>query len=573
MQSSLDRKPSAPEPLPPLPEVAVKRRKGPSLVWAVPIVAALIGVYLAWITLAGKGPEITIAFTTAEGLEPGKTRVKYKDVEVGLVEKVALSPDLRQIVVTAQMQKGVEQHINEGTRYWVVRPRIGAGGVSGLSTLVSGAYVEMDPGTGKATRQFVGLEVPPLILQDVPGKSFVLRADELGSVSRGAPVYFRGIEVGQVQGYELAPDNEGLVIRIFVHAPHDQLVHENSRFWNASGITFKTSTEGVEVQLASVQALVAGGIEFDTPLQATPAPQAAADHAFPLFANFSEVTDAAYTKRQHFLAYFDGSVRGLKAGAPVEVRGMRIGAVTDVRLAFDPSTKDIRVPVTFELDLQRFLPEAASAQLDLSPQAKRQRAQALVDRGFRAQLQTGNLLTGELLVNLDFFPDAPPAQVTMQGDAPVIPTVPTELDTLQASLTSVLNNVASLPLNDLVADLRGAVRGIEDLVAAPETKASAASLNSSMIQLEAVLKQLATQIDPVAVSLRRSLDQTGAAMVEARGTFESAQGLVGVDSKLRYDLASVLKELQAAARSIRVFADYLDRHPEALIRGKAGSGQ
>ncbi|HET6469006.1 MAG TPA: MlaD family protein [Geminicoccaceae bacterium] len=572
MQSSLDRKPSAPEPVPPLPEVAVKRRKGPSAVWAVPVVAAVIGGYLAWVTLAERGPEITIAFATAEGLEPGKTRVKYKDVEVGLVEQVTLSSDLRQIVVTARMEKGVAPYVNEGTRFWVVRPRIGAGGVSGLSTLVSGAYVEMDPGQGRATSRFTGLEEPPLILQDVPGQRFVLRADQLGSISRGAPVYFRGIEVGQVLGYKLAPDNDHLVAHIFVHAPHDQMVRENSRFWNASGITFSTGADGVQVELASLQALIAGGIEFDTPPQAVPAPVAAAEHTFSLFDSFSAVTDAAYTRKTHFLAYFDGSVRGLRPGAPVEMRGLRLGTVTEVRLAYDPATGHIRVPVTFEIQPERLIPDLKQAELeDDSPAARQDRASRLVDQGLRAQLQTGSLLTGELLVSLDFHPDAPPEKVTMEGDLPVVPTVPTQLDTLSASLTTVLNNVASLPLNELVADLRNTIQGIEQLVAAPETKASVASLNSSLGQLEVLLQRLSGQIDPLTASLLRGLDQAGAAMVQARGTFAAAEGFVGADSKLRYDLAGVLKELQTAARSIRVFADYLERHPEALIRGKGGS--
>jgi paraquat-inducible protein B len=574
MPITMDRRLSGPEPAPPPPEVVVKRRRGPSVIWIIPIVAALIGLYLAWLSYAERGPVITIAFTTAAGLEPGKTKVKYKDVEVGTVEHVQLSDDLHHIVVTAQMDKGVASRMNDGTRFWVVRPRIGAGGVSGLDTLVSGAFIEMDPGKGQFTTAFTGLEVPPLVSQDVPGKSFVLHADNLGSITRGAPVHYRGIEVGQVLGYELGKGDEDLTIHVFVNAPYDRLVRENSRFWNASGIRVSTGAQGLQVQMESLQSVIMGGVDFDSPATPEPVVEARADSTFRLFDSFSAVTDATYTEKELFVAYFDGSVRGLEPGAPVEIRGLRVGTVTNVRLTFDPATNHIQVPVTFEFEPERIAGgEADGALVDRTPAAVRQRIEKLVDRGFRAQLQTGSLITGDLLVNLDFFPDAPKAELGTEGDALVMPTVPTQLDTLSASLTAVLNNVSSLPLNELVFDLRQTVQGVDKLVSSPDAANSVKTLNTTMAQLETLFTKLDTQIDPVATSLRQTLDDANGAIRAARSTFASTGDLLGSDSKFRYDVASLLKELSTAARSIRVFADYLERHPEALIRGKGDSSR
>ena len=270
-----------------LPEVAVKRRRGISLVWLIPRVAGAIAIWLAYTTLQEKGPQITVMFDNAEGLEAGKTQVKYRNVEVGLVDEVALSEDLSHIVITASLDKTMESHMKEGTRFWIVRPRVGFGGVSGLGTLLSGAYVEFDPGEGQPAHDFIGLAEPPPITSEVPGTQFVLRTDKLGSIGRGAPVYYRSIAVGQVLGYELAEDKKGLTVKVFVDAPNDQLVRPSSRFWNASGVNVSVGADGVDVAMESLEALVAGGIAFDTPDIDQPGEPAASGMEFPLFANFA----------------------------------------------------------------------------------------------------------------------------------------------------------------------------------------------------------------------------------------------------------------------------------------------
>jgi paraquat-inducible protein B len=535
-----------------VPEVEVAARRGISIVWLIPLVAGAIAIWLGYTTLQEKGPTITITFANAEGLEAGKTKVKYKDVEVGLVDTVAISDDLKRIVVTASMVKGTDHFLNDGTKFWIVRPRIGAGGISGLGTLVSGAFVAVDPGQGKPTKSFTGLEEPPPINSDVAGRRYLLRAARLGSVSRGSPIYYHDIQVGQVLNYELADDKKTLNVAVFVAAPHDQLVRDNSRFWNASGFDVSLGAGGVDVSVESLQSLLAGGIAFDTPTIDRPGEPAAAGFVFPLFDNYRAVTEARYTEKVFYLVYFDGSVRGLRTGSPVEFRGLPVGSVTDVTLEINPKQDTVRIPVTIAIQPERITMVGGAAHPEQYAVMR-----GAVARGLRAQLKAGNLLTGELVVDLDFHPESPPAKLDESGSYPVIPSVPTQLEVLTASVTGVLNKLAALPLPELVADLRTTVQGINTLVASPDTKETVAGLRQSTAHLQALLGTLDQQVGPL---LKR-----------ADSTLASANAMVGSDSQMRYDVGDLLKELTGAARSIRVFADYLQRHPDALLRGKGGA--
>ena len=539
-----------------VPEAEVTTSRGISIVWLVPLVAAAIGIWLAYTALQERGPTITITFDTAEGLEAGKTLVKYKDVQVGTVDSVRLSDDLKHIVVTAEMVKEAESYMTEGTRFWVVSPRLGAGGVSGLGTLLSGVYIGLDPQPGEPAREFVGLAEPPLITSGTPGRHFMLRATTRGSIARGSAVYFRGIEVGQVVDYALADDNQSLDIQVFVQAPHDQLVEENSRFWNASGFRVSMSANGVQVQTESVQSLLSGGIAFDTPMSATPGKPSPENAVFALYDSYEAVTQAGYTTKVPYLVQFDKSVRGLTAGAPVEFRGMRIGTVSDVGLQIDIANDSIQIPVTIEIEPQRIRftdTVDIDALIEGSPYGLMEK---LVERGLRAQLQSGNLLTGQLLVDLGFHPTAEPAKLNKDGQYPEIPSVPSEIDALTTSVSGVLTELAALPLADLVQEIRTTVQTVNQLVASPQTVDTLEALRATAVEMQALV---------------RTMDQGfGPLLTQARGTLASADAMVGSESQTRYDLNAMLKELAGAARSIRVFADYLERHPEALLRGKPG---
>ena len=537
----------------PLPDAAVGRRSGLSVVWIIPITALAVGGWLAWTTFQNRGPTVTITFDSGYGIEAGKTKIKYKEVEIGIVDQVSLTDDFRAIVVTADMNPAAEPYLNDETRFWIVRPQVGAGGVSGLDTLVSGAFIGIDPGQGEPRRTFQGLGEPPLIRSDEPGTRYQLRADRLGSISRGAPIYFRGVEVGQVLGHEFADDGRSITAHAFIRAPFDGFVHDNSTFWNASGIEATVGADGVDIQTESVETLLLGGVAFDTPTSAVAA-VAEADTVFTLHDSLNDVSEARFTEKTPYVVYFDESVRGLEPGATVDFRGIKVGEVTDVSFKYDAAAEAFRIPVTLELEVQRVEIEGQS---ELTAQAELDRYAAMaafVERGLRAQLQSASLLTGRLLVALDFYPDAAPATLNRSGRYPAIPTIPSNLEALQTTVRGLMAKVNALPLDQLVADLRGTLRGADALLNGPETRAALTELTAAAGNLNDLLGTLNQRAGPLLES--------------ADGTLNAAENLIGTESQLRYDLTTLLRESASAARSIRLFADYLERHPEALIRGK-----
>lgn len=551
------------------PEAVVARRRGISIVWLIPIVALLIGAFLAYKAYTSQGPTITITFDTAEGLEAGKTKLRYLDVEVGTVQSVDLAPDLQHIIATAQMVPGADTFLHERTEFWIVRPRVGVGGVSGLGTLLSGAYIGLRPGEGERARSFTGLSEPPQLTTNIDGRQFVLQADNLGSVSRGAPIYYRGIEVGQVLGHNLAKDARSVEVTIFVQHPYDDLVHTTSRFWNVSGINLVTSASGVGLNVASVQSLLAGGIEFDTPPTATPSVVAQDGERFALFASESAVAQAQFTEKVPFLVYFNGSVRGLHPGAPVEYRGMSVGTVTEVRLELDPQTFQVRIPVMLALEPQRFVSQGQDVKI-ASQDEHYPILSRLIEEGLRAQLQTGNFLTGELYVDLVMQPNAPSAALDTSGPVPILPSVPNALEALQASATDILAKIASLPVQDLVTSLNQTATSLQEIVSSPDVKEGLRAVGPMLNELQQTIARLDSNSGPLLASLRNTTDAAAATLREAEGTLAATRRTIGPDSRFAADTQDMMQELTRAARSIRVLVDYLDRHPEALLRGKTG---
>lgn len=547
------------------PPPTVRRRRLPSAIWAIPIVAALIGAYLVWVDYSQRGPTIVITFADAAGLVAGKTVIKYKDVEIGKVSSVALSDDLAKIEVSAEMRREFEPFLTDGARFWLVSAEVSASGISGLETLLSGAYLGAEPGPtdGRPQREFIALSEPPLIRSDVPGTEFILHADQLGGIGRGSAITFQGFPAGQVLGAQLSDDRRSTVFRAFVQSPYDELVTTTSRFWNASGFSVAVSASGVAVNIDSLRTVLAGGVGFDSGAGGA---RAEAGARFRLHPSRQAAEDAAFTARVEMIAVFEDSVRGLKPGAEVTLRGLRIGRVKEVDLVFDPAHRSFTVPVRLEVEPQRFRMADDAARSTLEQGMDRLRA--LVAAGLRAQLQTASLITGELLVAFDFFPDAAKAELGDQNGVPVVPTVPTQLETLSASLTALLNKVAGLPLEGLVADLRTTIQHVDTLIDSPELKASLAAVEGSAQAVQKLTDELATATPAVVAGLRQGLGQLDATLRGAQSTLGTADRMLAPDSALRTDIARLIRDLQGAARSIRVFAEYLERHPEALLRGK-----
>jgi len=544
----------------PEPDVRTKKR-GFSIVWLVPLVALAIGGWLVYKAVSEKGPVVTITFKSADGLEAGKTKIKYKDVELGVVDSIVLSKDLSQVVVTAEMVKQAEKFISQNTRFWVVRARVAAGGVSGLGTLFSGAYIELDPGKpGTPAIHFEGLEVPPVVTTDLPGSHFVLRASSLGSLNIGAPVYFRRIEVGQVVSYQLDEDGQAVTLKVFVHDPHHQLVRKNTHFWNASGLDVAIGADGIRVDTESFVSMMVGGIAFDTPANTEPGEPAEENDVFNLYKNRESISEKTYARKNKWLLHFDSGVRGLKAGAPVELQGIQIGQVLDVNLEFDVDKEAFKIPVLIEIEPDRV---KASGQLPKGAEGQKI-MDFLVEKGLRAQLKTGSLITGQLLVAIEMHPEAPPANINWEGRYPELPTVPTAMAEITTSLMQLLNKFEKLPIEQIGHDLRDTVAGAKRLINSPDLQKSITALNETLNQAQKFVAVLNTGIAP---ELKTAVSNLDTALIQAQKLTKS------LNSGVAPQLDRTLKELQAAARSIKVWAAYLERNPEALIRGKNKSNR
>jgi paraquat-inducible protein B len=523
-----------------LPQALVREKARISVVWLIPVVAAVVGLYLAYWAWSEQGPTIEIHFENAEGLEAGKTKIKYKDVEIGVVESVALSDDISEVVVTASLVNGVAPYLTETTRFWVVRAEFTAGSVSGLSTVLSGVYIAIDPSTrGKRTKRFTGLEKAPIVTSDKPGSFFDLRSRDLGSIQIGSPVYYRWLKVGQVVGFDLDESGDFVNIKVFVERPHDARVSSTTRFWNASGVDLSVDSDGLRLDSPSIVTMLVGGIAFDTPTTLAEATPVGPDQVFQLYANRSASLTRNYVIKNRFVLDFgDTSVAGLSPGAAVLFRGIKIGEVLAVDLLLDPRTEEFSTPIVIELEPERLglsADELDGSEIDLMRRH--------VARGLRARLGIGSLLTGKKVIELEFVEGAPPATLETAGAYPKLPTTADPIEALAEQVSSVLGKVDQVPLASIGANLDGAL----------------AELRETLVTFR---EAGATATDDV-------LPELTATLSELEGTLSGTNRMLAPDSPLAFELERLVTDLAAAARSLRGLAERLEEHPEELIRGKS----
>ncbi|MBU9176614.1 intermembrane transport protein PqiB [Burkholderia gladioli] len=541
MNSPQGPQPDPNQPNPPeLPEAVVTRRSGwlPSLVWLVPLVAALIGIGLVVKSVFDRGPEITISFRSAEGLEPGKTQVKYKDVEIGTVKTIKLSKDLSHVLVDVQLKKEAEDFAVKGSRFWVVRPRVGASGVSGLNTLLSGAYIGVDAGRSpNAQTDFAGLETPPPVTGDDKGTSYVLHGDSLGSVDIGSPVYYRRVQVGQVVGFSLDKDGTGVTFNVFVNAPYDQYVGTNTRWWQASGVDLRLDSSGFKLNTQSLATVILGGLAFQSPPNQTAGGPVSNGATFRLGSDEGDAMRDPDGLPVEVVMNFNQSLRGLSVGAPVDFRGIVLGNVTNIAIDYDPKTKNFLMPVTMNIYPERLGKRFRDLVEKKGEPAQRDILTRLVEHGLRGQLRTGNLLTSQLYVALDFFPKAQKVQIDLTRKPVELPTVPNTLDELQLQVADIAKKLDKVPFDQIGNNLNDALKHADQL-----------------------FQQLDTQVAP----------QARDTLSAAKQTFTTAEATLQQDSPLQADVRGALKELTRTLQSLNNLADYMERHPESLLRGKPG---
>ncbi|HXJ80009.1 MAG TPA: MlaD family protein [Candidatus Methylomirabilis sp.] len=574
--------------------VVPRRRARISVVWVIPVLAAVVAIGIAVQRIMSEGPTITIVFRAAEGIEAGKTVVKYKDVNIGQVTVVQLASDYSKVEVTAKIIKSAAGLMVEDATFWVVQPRVTLSGVSGLGTLLSGNYIGFEVGKSKKrSDKFTGLEVPPIITSGQAGKLFKLKAANLGSLGVGSPIYYRRLQAGQVIAYDLGGDGKSIELKIFVDAPYDKYVSPGTRFWNASGIDVSVGAGGVELRTESLVAVLVGGIAFETPPFAVRVVPAAAGTEFTLYDDRLTAMKQPESAAMRYVLYFSESLRGLSVGAPVTLLGLPAGEVTAVGLDIDPATRTLRGRVEIvsypERLIARLNPgQVATAEAELRIEEERRAfIQRMVEqKGLRAQLRSGSLLTGQLYVAFDFFPDAPPVKMNWNENPVVAPVVPSTIPDLETKISGILAKLDKLPYeaigNDLTKVLATADGALKDAGQAlnrvntdvtPELRST----------LEDLRRVLATADELIKVGLNKTLGEVDTTLKQVDTTLKELRGplatadqvlknadttLLGTEAPVQQDLRNALQEVTAAARALRGLMDYLERHPEALIRGK-----
>ncbi len=473
-----------------------------------------------------------------------RPRWKHKAVPLGTVQEIRLADDMRHVIVHVRMTSAAEPMLTDHARFWVMRPRLSAGSIAGLETLVSGAYIEVDPGLpgGKKQHEFQGLAEPPGRQSDEPGRVFVLKAARLGSLSEGAPVYNRDVEVGELLSYELGDDADKVSLRIFVRSPFDRLVHAETRFWNASGLSVTTGPDGMHVELESIQSLLSGGIAFETPAANRSDPAADDNATFELYGDKARADSASYRENIPYVTYFETSIQGLSRGSPVQLFGVQVGSVTDVTLVYDPRKRRMIARVAFDIQPERVAGKD-TPRSESVPQGLRG---LFSEVGLRAQLESSSLLTGAKDIAILYAPDLKATDLPREGDATVLPGQGGGIDGLTASLSDVATKVDKIPFDQIGQNMNYAVQSLQRLAAQIDTSTAPA------------LQRLPAVVDAMAKAAESANGALGA-------------GGYGENSEFKHGVERTLDQVGDAARSVRELTDYLDRHPEALLRGRASN--
>jgi paraquat-inducible protein B len=545
--------PPAAKPSPPSAEVRAATRI--SSTWIIPVVAIALGLWLVWQHYSDLGPQANIRFETAEGIEAGRTKIRCRSVDVGVVEGVTLSADLQHVNVGIRLTGENEMLLNEDTRFWVVRPRVGGGAISGLGTIISGAYLELDPGRSeRQTRGFIGLEDPPATPTGVPGVRIQLSASQGGSLGPGSIVRYRGLEVGRIETRRFDEKTQWLVYDVFIKSPFEKLVTSGSRFWNDSGIAFRAGSGGFNFRAGSLDSILTGGVSFDVPRNGTAGEPIIDGASFRLYDNEDSINDVVLQTSLTYLLMFDASVRGLADNAEVEFRGIRIGSVVGVSLGYANQSGEKRIPVLIEIDPTRLTPGE-----NQDPSQAAARIEKLVSEdGLRATLRTGSLLTGQLFVELDFQPEAPPASVGTLGEYRTLPTTSSSFARIEDQLVRVLTKIRELPIEKTLETATDALGEIKKT--AETTTQTVEGLKAPIANLDAIL---------ASDDMKQAPAELRDALTEARATLAG----IGPDSAVYTDLSLTLQDLQSTLQSIKALSESIDNKPNSLLFGREGSGK
>jgi len=519
----------------------VSRSRTISGIWFIPLLALVLGISMVINAWMNEGPEIEIAFQTANGLEQGKTKVKYRDVDMGLVQEVRLNEHFDGVIATVKLDKDAEPLLRKDTRFWVVTARVGVDNISGLDTLLSGAYIQMAPGEGKeGERSFVALEQPPQTPAGAPGLRLRLTSDRASSVSAGDMVLYKGYKVGRVESMRFDPVDRQVHYEVFIDAPYHELVTSSVRFWDTSGISLSADASGFKVETGAMDTILFGGVSFGVPDGATAGEEVAQHTKFQLYSSYDEMLQNPYSHGTYYVVSFNQSVKGLLPGAPVEFRGIQIGKVVRIMLkesleyyrTLGDTGKGIPFPVLIYIEPGRMeMPDDEG-----SIEQLREAVRVGVNNGMRASMASGNLLTGAKYISIDFYPDAKPDSLSTFMEYTAIPTVETGLAQLEQKVNAILDTINALPLAETMSNTNAAIE----------------TLNGNLASLQSILENQSTQ------QLPANLDKTLAELRDAMGSLSPS-------SPAYQSLSSSLLSLNRTLGNLESLTRTLSEQPNAVV--------
>ena len=550
------------------PEAQPLRKRSFSMVWLVPIIAGLVGIWLIFKTYVEKGTEIEISFKNGYSLEAGKTLIKYKDVSVGLVHTIIFSDDYSEVILKATINREVASLLKEDTRFWIVKPQLTIREISNVSTLVSGVYIALEPGKGEPTKQFSGLETPPPITADQQGKQISLITDELESLDYGSPIYYKGILVGKVLGYEVIDDQKKILVHGFVETPYSDTIGKNTRFWNVSGFDLVADADGLTLRSESLQSFFLGGVSFDNTADVDPSSNINDDATFTLYEDRESALERIFSLSIPFVFYFEEPVRGLMVGAPVELFGVKIGRVLDIRLEYTVETRRFQSRVLAEFDPERI---HIVGDREWTEVWIRKEIQNLVDQGLRASLSVGSYLTGQLFISLENSPQEPIRIISEQKDYPEIPTVLSSLYSLEESFKRVLFKIDQVSIDRIGQEILRVVEGMNTFVHNPDLPIVVSEFKESLQNLRKILQSFEGNSDLLSGNLTDTLSAGKLAFEQLQKMMDSLDQLLQPNSPFQHPLNQLNTELAEMMRSMRILIEMVERHPNAVIFGKPES--
>jgi paraquat-inducible protein B len=541
------------------PQTARRRTVWPNLVWVIPILALLIVGYLGIKAVVNRGEVVTVTFSKAAGAKPGETQVLYQGIQAGRVLRIEPNADGRRLDFQLRLVPAAKNGLNTNARFWLIGANPNLTDLSSLKAVVSGVAIGYAPGDGgEAADRFEGLDQAPLILPGDKGTRYTLHAHTLNSIHEGSIVLFHGQPIGKA--IEVKFDgNEGFRLSVFIYRPYDSLIRAGARFWKITPLHLSFTGGGISASLAPLSTLLAGGIDLEIDTTAPNAPQSPPDAEFTLYSSHNAAQQGLSGPTVRYQFAFDAAAGVLDESSAVTLLGFQIGEVESTRLTYNSRTGAPYAIVTAVLYPQQMnlLPDPGAPGGPPDWRAATNAAlERLIQVGFRARLQQSPPILGDESIQLVRVRGAPIAQLSTDQDSPRFPSVPgsSSLDEVAIKADQFLDKLNGIPFEDIGANLRQITGNLNHLLSSPETKDSMAHLRSTLASLDAMLGDAKPQIGPLLGKLNTLATELSA----------TAASMSSDDASL----PDAIRQITEAASSIKTLTDYLDRHPEALIRGK-----